>query len=83
MFFNFSNFLSSSLRILGIANRAIPLVKEMSPTIRTIRTKLSNANIPKANLIQLPKINVNNNSNSQYSQNKNQTQVNNSLTFFH
>lgn len=86
MFSNFSNFLSGSLRILGIANRAIPLVKEISPTIKTIRTKLSTTSLPKLNLIQPPKINTSSNTNNsittQAQKIGNQTNGNNSLTFF-
>lgn len=75
MFSNFSNFLSSSLRILNIANRALPLVRDITPTIRSIRSKMSNSNLPKLNM---PSINNNqNNIKNSIPQTKN-----NSLTFF-
>lgn len=39
MNFNFSSFLNGTLRILNIANKTLPLIKEASPTIRTIKNK--------------------------------------------
>lgn len=39
MNFNFSSFLNGTLRILNIANKTLPLIKEASPTIKTIRDK--------------------------------------------
>lgn len=42
MNFNFSSFLSGTLRILNIANKTLPLIKEASPTIKTIKNKYQN-----------------------------------------
>ena len=42
MNFNFSSFLNGTLRILNIANKTLPLIKEASPTIKTIRDKYQN-----------------------------------------
>lgn len=42
MNFNFSSFLNGTLRILNIANKTLPLIKEASPTIKTIRDKYNN-----------------------------------------
>lgn len=53
MFSNFSNFLSNSLRILNIANRALPLVRDITPTIKSIRSKISNTNLPKLNIVPI------------------------------
>lgn len=39
MNFNFSSFLNGTLRILNIANKTLPLIKEASPTIKTIKDK--------------------------------------------
>ena len=39
MNFNFSSFLNGTLRILNIANKTLPLIKEASPTIKTIKNK--------------------------------------------
>lgn len=75
MFSNFSNFLSSSLRILNIANRALPLVRDISPTISSIRKKISNANLPKLSAPAQPTIQNNINKNIV-------PRKNNSLTFF-
>ena len=75
MFSNFSNFLSSSLRILNIANRALPLVRDITPTIKSIRSKISNANLPKLNIN--PINNNQNNIKKEIPQRRN-----NSLTFF-
>lgn len=39
MNFNFSSFLNGSLRILNIANRTLPLIKEATPAIKNIKKK--------------------------------------------
>lgn len=75
MFSNFSNFLSSSLRILNIANRALPLVRDITPTIKSIRSKISNTSLPKLNMA--PSNNYQNNIKKEIPQRQN-----NSLTFF-
>ena len=41
MYQNFSSFLANSLRFLNIANRVIPLVREVSPQIGKIRNTIS------------------------------------------
>ena len=75
MFSNFSSFLSSSLRILNIANRAIPLVRDITPTIRSIRSKISNTNLPKLNSFSI-------NNNQNVMKREISQKHNNSLTFF-
>lgn len=75
MFSNFSSFLSSSLRILNIANRAIPLVRDITPTIRSIRSKISNTNLPKLNSFTI-------NNNQNVMKREIPQKHNNSLTFF-
>ncbi|MBO5476005.1 MAG: hypothetical protein J5982_05875 [Bacilli bacterium] len=75
MFSNFSSFLSSSLRILNIANRAIPLVRDITPTIRSIRSKISNTNLPKLNSFSI-------NNNQNVMKREIPQKHNNSLTFF-
>ncbi len=42
MNFNFSSFLNGTLKILNIANKTLPLIKEASPTIKTIKNKYQN-----------------------------------------
>jgi hypothetical protein len=69
MFNNFSSFLSGSLRILNIANKALPLIKDISPTIKNVRTKMNN----------IPQININKNNHKKIESKK---ISNNSLTFF-
>ena len=75
MFSNFSNFLSSSLRILNIANRALPLVRDITPTIKSIRNKISNTNLTKLSIA--PRNNNQNIIKKEIPQKRN-----NSLTFF-
>ncbi len=41
MNFNLSSILSSSLRFLNITKRALPLIKDLNPTIKTIKTKIN------------------------------------------
>lgn len=48
MNFNFSSFLSGSLRILNIANKTLPLIKEASPAINNIRKKYQTIKHPKS-----------------------------------
>lgn len=36
---NMSSFLANSLRILNIANKTIPLIKEANPTIKSIKKR--------------------------------------------
>ncbi len=74
MFSNFSNFLSNSLRILNIANRALPLVRDITPTIKSFRNKISNSNLPKLNMVP---VNNNNSIKKDIPERRNNT-----LTFF-
>ena len=41
MNFNLSSILSNSLRFLNITKRAIPLIKDLNPTIKNIKTKIN------------------------------------------
>lgn len=41
MNFNLSSILSNSLRFLNITKRAIPLIKDLNPTIKNIKTKIT------------------------------------------
>ena len=41
MNFNLSSILTNSLRFLNITKRAIPLIKDLNPTIKTIKTKIN------------------------------------------
>lgn len=41
MNFNLSSILSNSLRFLNITKRAIPLIKDLNPTIKNIKTKIA------------------------------------------
>lgn len=50
MNFNINSLLSNSLRMLNIANRAIPLIKELSPTIKTVRNRINTFRSPIAKL---------------------------------
>lgn len=58
MNFNFSSFLNGTLRILNIANKTLPLIKEASPTIKTIRNKYQtfkgNTNFTKQGVKDVP-----------------------------
>jgi len=58
MNFNFSSFLNGTLRILNIANKPLPLIKEASPAIKTIRDKYQNIKgvRPKERIINKPYI---------------------------
>ena len=40
MNFNLSSILSSSLRFLNITKRALPLIKDLNPTVKNIKTKI-------------------------------------------
>lgn len=41
MNFNLSSILSSSLRFLNITKRALPLIKDLNPTIKNIKNKIT------------------------------------------
>lgn len=41
MNFNLSSILSNSLRFLNITKRALPLIKDLNPTIRNIKNKIT------------------------------------------
>lgn len=41
MNFNLSSILSNSLRFLNITKRAIPLIKDLNPTIKNIKNKIN------------------------------------------
>ncbi len=41
MNFNLSSILSNSLRFLNITKRAIPLIKDLNPTIKNIKNKIT------------------------------------------
>lgn len=41
MNFNLSSILANSLRFLNITKRAIPLIKDLNPTIKNIKTKIN------------------------------------------
>lgn len=64
---NLSSFLTNSLKILNITKKALPLIKDLNPSIKTIKNKLNDLN--KNNIKEL---------NYQKKEIKN----NNSLTFF-
>ena len=42
---NFGNFLNSSLRILNIANKSLPLIKNVTPTIKGLKKGVSSLRI--------------------------------------
>lgn len=53
---NLSTFLSYSMRFLNIANRAIPLIKEVNPTIKVVKNtfnKMRKSTTPK-NIVSEP-----------------------------
>lgn len=60
MNFNFSSFLNGSLRILNIANKTIPLIKEASPAIKNIKEKYNKFKMPQNTVKQLPYVEKNN-----------------------
>lgn len=41
MNFNLSSILSSSLRFLNITKRVLPLIKDLNPTIKNIKNKIT------------------------------------------
>lgn len=57
---NLSSILSGSMRILNIANKALPLIKEMNPTINTIKNKIlqgkNKGMVPVVPIKQVPEI---------------------------
>lgn len=77
MYQNFSSFLSNSLRILNIANRVIPLVRDMNPQIVKVRNTLRNIRTGVSSSLQNNNFNV-----PQQQQQLPGPRVNNSLTFF-
>lgn len=75
MYQNFSSFLANSLRFLNIANRVIPLVREVSPQIGKIRNTIK----------KVSSITSNTSQNNQTALNAPKEQIiakNNTLTFF-
>ena len=56
MYQNFSSFLANSLRFLNIANRVIPLVREVSPQIGKIKNTIKKVSSIASTNIQNNKI---------------------------
>ena len=52
MYQNFSSFLTNSLRFLNIANRVIPLVREVSPQIVKIKNTIKKVSTITSNNLQ-------------------------------
>lgn len=75
---NLSNILSYSLRMLNIANKAIPLIKEVNPTIKTVKKKFINKKGARPRPTPMNNV-ITTNTNPPQSRNIYQ---NNSLTFF-
>lgn len=71
MNFNLSSILSSSLKFLNITKKALPLIKDLNPTIKTLKTKINEfkSNNKKEDIKELP-------------MQKKEVKNNNSLTFF-
>ncbi len=80
MNFNLSSILSNSLRMLNIANKALPLIKEMNPTFKTIKEKIGKYTTNNSKkVINTPKIKQESNN---HDNSKKVVYQNNSLTFF-
>lgn len=73
---NISSILSNSLRILNIANKAIPLIKDFNPTIKKVKDGLKKVKFIPNNQ------NVNNTPIQEIEENKKIVYQDNSLTFF-
>lgn len=71
MNFNLSSILSSSLKFLNITKKALPLIKDLNPTVKTLKTKINEfkSNNKKEDIKELPI-------------QKKEVKNNNSLTFF-
>ena len=71
MNFNLSSILSSSLKFLNITKKALPLIKDLNPTVKTLKTKINEfkSNNKKEDIKELP-------------MQKKEVKNNNSLTFF-
>lgn len=71
MNFNLSSILSSSLRFLNITKRALPLIKDLNPTIKNIKNKITEFKTTNKEIVikELPI-------------QKKEVKNNNSLTFF-
>lgn len=74
MYQNFSSFLANSLRFLNIANRVIPLVRDVAPQISKVRNTVKRLTTAIPNVLP-----VNNSSQQQSQIQQNQ---NNGPTFF-
>ena len=73
---NISSILSNSLRILNIANKAIPLIKDFNPTIKKVKDSLKKVKFIPNNQ------NVNNTPIQEIKESKKIVYQDNSLTFF-
>ena len=73
---NISSILSNSLRILNIANKAIPLIKDFNPTIKKVKDGLKKVKFIPNNQ------NVNNTPIQEIKESKKIVYQDNSLTFF-
>lgn len=71
MNFNLSSILSSSLKFLNITKKALPLIKDLNPTVKTLKTKINEfkSSNKKEDIKELP-------------MQKKEVKNNNSLTFF-
>ena len=56
MNFNLSSILSSSLKFLNITKKALPLIKDLNPTVKTLKTKINEfkSNNKKEDIKELP-----------------------------
>lgn len=61
---NLSSFLSNSLKILNVTKKAIPLIKDLNPSINTIKNKLTELNKKDVTELKYEKKEVKNNNNS-------------------
>lgn len=75
MYQNFSSFLANSLRFLNIANRVIPLVREVSPQIGKIKNTIKKVSTITSNNLQ-------NNIKELNAPKEEIKKTNNTLTFF-
>ena len=75
MYQNFSSFLTNSLRFLNIANRVIPLVREVSPQIGKIKNTIKKVSTITSNNLQ-------NNIKELNAPKEEIKKTNNTLTFF-
>lgn len=61
---NLSSFLSNSLKILNVTKKAIPLIKDLNPSINTIKNKLTKLNKKDVTELKYEKKEVKNHNNS-------------------